>query len=242
MNSAFATALLDPARPVPKDVVNPDGSPAAKRFAVYRNNVAVGLSDALELSFPVIRQLLGADFFRAMAGVFLRRYPPQSPLMMFYGAALPGFLAGFPPVAHLPYLPDLARLELAIRHAYHAADSTPMDTAILGGMDPNALIRSIPHFAPAVQLLHSEWPIHAIWLVNKNPRAPKPVAGPQAVLVTRAGFDPTLHPLDPITAQVVRLLLAGNSFSAALAAAPPDFDLAGVLTLLLAQGAMTGLT
>ena len=42
--------------------------------------------------------------------------------------------------------------------------------------------------------------------------------------------------------QVVRLLLAGNSFSAALAAAPPDFDLAGVLTLLLAQGAMTGLT
>ena len=242
MNRQFSAALLDPGQPAPTGVVNPDGSPATKRFNVYRNNVAVGLSDALELSFPVIRQLVGADFFRAMAGIFLRQHPPQSPLMMFYGADMPDFLAGFPAVAHLPYLPDMARLELAIRQSYHAADAVPVDAAKLGLLPAETLMQCCLHFAPAVRLLHSDWPVHAIWLANSAPAAPKPVAGPQSVLITRRHFDPGLHPLSPAAAQVVQSLMADNDFTTALSATPPNFDLAGVLSLLLLQGAITGLS
>ena len=43
----------------------------ARRFAVYRNNVAAGLIRALEARFPVTRRLVGDDFFRAMAGGFV---------------------------------------------------------------------------------------------------------------------------------------------------------------------------
>lgn len=241
MNSAFSGALLDAGQPAPKGVINPDGSPATKRFSVYRNNVAVGLSDALELSFPVIRQLVGADFFRAMAGVFVRQHPPQCPLMMFYGVAMPDFLARFPPVAHLLYMPDMARLELAIRQSYHAADALPIEAGKLRQLAPDVLMQCRLQIAPAVQIVPSDWPIHAIWLANTDPTAPKPTAGPQAILITRPGFDPALHPLSPAAAQVVQMLLTGHNFAAALTLVPADFDLAGLLGLLLTQGAISGL-
>ncbi len=43
----FTQALLDPNRPVPTGLVDPQGRVSQKRFAVYRNNVALSLADAL---------------------------------------------------------------------------------------------------------------------------------------------------------------------------------------------------
>ena len=37
------------------------GAPDARRFAVYRNNVAVGLIGALEARYPVSRRIAGDD-------------------------------------------------------------------------------------------------------------------------------------------------------------------------------------
>jgi len=90
----FRAALLDPASPSPEGVRNPDGMHATKRFDVYRNNVAVSLTDALETAFPVVNKLVGNDFFLAMAGAYLRAHPPKSPVMMFYGDEMPTFLRG----------------------------------------------------------------------------------------------------------------------------------------------------
>ncbi|MFT7145371.1 MAG: hypothetical protein ACJASZ_000237, partial [Yoonia sp.] len=153
--AAFQAAILDPAAAVPDGVINPDGAPAKKRFDVYRNNVAVSLSDALEAAFPVVRKLVGDDFFRAMAGVYLRKHPPKSPLMMFYGDAMPQFLERFSPAKSIPYLPDIARLELALCHAYHAADATPVDAQALAALTPEALMGAKLRIAPATQTVTS---------------------------------------------------------------------------------------
>src|SRR3546814_13139018 len=93
----FALALLDPERAVPKGLVGPDGEPSARRFAVYRNNVFVGLTDALRAGFPCIVRLVGDDFFAAMARVFAAATPPSSPVLLHYGAEFPDFIASFPP-------------------------------------------------------------------------------------------------------------------------------------------------
>ena len=74
----FAAALLDPERAVPPEIASSGGKPAVKRFAVYRNNVTVGLVDALAARFPATQRIVGEEFFRGMAQVFAQAEPPRS--------------------------------------------------------------------------------------------------------------------------------------------------------------------
>ena len=185
----LAQAILDPEAAVPEGLCDGRGRPAGRRFSVYRNNVAAGLSEALEIGFPAVRAQVGADFFRAMAGVFLRAHPPTSPLMMLYGEAFPGFLERFSPVAPYPWLADLARLELAVRHSYHAADADAVGPAALAGLAPDALAAVRLRFVPAVRLIRSPYPVHGLWAAARE-GAPRPRREPQAALVTRPDLRP----------------------------------------------------
>lgn len=236
---AFITSLLDPQADVPQGLQNPGGAPATKRFDVYRNNVAVGLTDALTAAFPVVHKLVGDAFFRAMAGVYLRKHPPKSPLMMFYGDAMPGFLRRFAPAKTLPYLPDVAALELAMRHAYHAADATAIDAAALAALDPDRLMGTRLMLAPATQVVSSDYPVHAIYRANTVADAPKPVMRAESVLITRPGFDPALHPINAAAAACITALSQGQPLGQAMTQAGDDLDLGAVLGVLLAQGAIT---
>ncbi len=213
---AFAAALLDPDQPAPAGLTDPQGAPAGRRFSVYRNNVAVGLKEALAASFPVVRKLLGDDFFGAMSGVFFRDHPPSSPLMMFYGEAMPDFLAVFPPVAHLGYLPDVARLELAIRHSYHAADAPAVGSEALGGLSPEALLALRPRLSPALRLVRSGWPVVSIWRANTEGTPPPNSRQAEDALVLRPEFDPTVVLLPTGAADFIAALLVGRSFAEAL--------------------------
>ncbi|WP_299045453.1 DNA-binding domain-containing protein [uncultured Tateyamaria sp.] len=241
----FRAALLDPERPVPGGLVDGLGQPATRRFAVYRNNVTVALIEALRTGFPVLCKLLGDQNFDQVARLFARAHPPSSPLMMRYGAEVPTFLEGFAPLAHIGYLGDVARLELALRRSYHAADAPPLDPARLGALPPAALMRTRLHLAPAVQVVPSNWPIHDIWRYNTVPDAPKPRAVAQSVLVTRAEFDPVPHVLTPAQFAWVSAIQDGAALEDAVDAAAahdPDFNLAPVLSLLVQHNALTDLT
>ena len=233
--TAFTRALLDPTAPAPSGLHGPGSPKAGKRFDVYRNNVAVGLTEALRTAFPVIRKLVGDAFFDAMAGVFLRQHPPTSPLMMHYGAEMPSFLEGFPPAASLPYLADIARLELALRRAYHAADCTALEGETLAGLAPDVLAATRFPLAPAVQVLFSPYPILSIW--RANTLGGRPGTGPEAVLVTRPGFDPMLDEISQDDAAVVRALPAAP-LAEALQAGGPGYDAGPLLALLIKRGAL----
>jgi Putative DNA-binding domain len=92
---AFAAALGEPSAPPPATTHGRMGAPDARRFAVYRNNVAVGLIGALEARYPVSRRLAGDDLFRAMARAFVRAHRPRSPVMIAYGGEFPEFVADY---------------------------------------------------------------------------------------------------------------------------------------------------
>ncbi len=238
--SEFRAALLDPALPAPPGLTDPQGRPAGRRFNVYRNNVSVGLTEALRQSFPVIRKLVGEAFFTAMAQEHLRTHPPTSPMMMVYGAAMPGFLERFPPVAHLPYLPDVARLELALRQSYHAADAPALPPEVLQRLDPARLMAARLRFAPAVRLVRSRWPVQSIWAANMRDTAPPAAMAAEDVLVTRPAFDPGPVLLPPGAGGFVADLLAGATFGAAFDAAGA-FDLTATLGCLLQGAAITAI-
>lgn len=239
--TGFAKALLDPNSAIPAGVIGPDGLPDAKRFDVYRNNVASSLTRALEAGFPVVRKLVGTEFFGAMAVVFLRAHPPRDRQMALYGADFPAFLAQFPPVAHLGYLPDVARLEQVLRDSYHAADSTGVPLEALTSLTEEQLLQARIGLAPSLRVLRSDWPIHDIWTANMRGGSVR--VGPrQDVVILRPDYDPEPHVLPPGGAVFLTALQADKPLVEALAATGEGFDLSHILGLLLQGRAIIRIT
>lgn len=238
----FRTAVLDAAAPRPAGLENGAGAPAGRRFDVYRNNVAVSLTEALETAFPVIRKLVGDANFKLLAGAFLRAHPPTSPVMMFYGAEMPGYLATFEPTAKIGYLPDVARIELALRQAYHAADAMPLAPERLEAMAPDALMASHVTLSPALRLIRSRWPAFSVWRYNSEPGAPKPEMAAEDTLILRPEYDPLPVLLPPGGGIFIERLQAGDTlgsaYEAALAATP-EVDLGAIFATLIGHGALT---
>ncbi|PXW80748.1 putative DNA-binding protein [Ruegeria sp. P4] len=241
----FTRAILDAREPVPEGLLDGIAQPAGRRFSVYRNNVAVSLTEALHQGFPVIAKLLGQQNMDGLAAMYLRAHPPSSPLMMHYGAGFPEFLENLEQLSHLGYLGDVARLELALRRSYHAGDAAPLDPARLGAMAPQDLMRCRLHFAPAMGLMRSDWPIFSIWRYNTEPNAPKPQAGAEDLLITRPDFDPIPQLLPKGSAVWIAALQAGETLGDATDAATnefPAFDLSAPLALLIEGLALTDLS
>src|SRR6266576_6442706 len=97
------------------------------------------LGKALKSRFPVVEKIVGEEFFAAMARVFVLKQPPRSPLLAIYGDEFAAFIATFEPARELPYLADVARLEAARTHSYHAADATPLGADHFAGFDTDAV-------------------------------------------------------------------------------------------------------
>lgn len=244
MQSDFTAALLDAMRPPPAGLFA--STDVTQRFAVYRNNVVHGLSRALAGGFPAVEAIVGTEFFAAMAAIYVRQSPPTSPVLLDYGATLPEFLEGFTPAAELPYLPDVARLELAYTRAFHAADAISLPPARLTRIaaDRIGALRFALH--PSVQILRSARPVAEIWAMNTG-RAPlREIATwvAQDVLLLRPQQDVAVTLLAPGEAVFLSKLQAGAALEQAASAALDDahaFDLASALAALFTRGAVTAL-
>ena len=226
---AFHAALR--AADLPAGLTAPDPAEVPQRFKVYRNNIQASLTRALTAAFPVITQLVGAEFFAALARAFIAASPPQSPVLLRWGADFAAFLAQFPPVAHLPYLPDVARLEYARGQASHAADATPVAPEALSTATPEAL-RLMLH--PSVTLFASPMPVVQIWRAHQadTPHAPITAGPDHALIARRPDFSVMVAPLDAGTHAVLTALRSGETLGAAATHADPT----PALTLLLRHG------
>jgi len=246
IQDAFARALLDAAAPVPTAVRGAARRRADRRFAVYRNNVVAGLIDALAQRFPVVVRLVGDEFFRAMARVHVTTRPPDSPLMMLYGERFPDFIDGFAPAASVPYLGDIARIEIARGRAYHAADAAPIGPRIFASLPTERLGEARVQLHPSVSIVASAYPIVSIWQVNSDPDHAVPVAPweAEAALVARPFADVEVRRLLPGAAAFLSCLACGGAMAEAVAAgttAAAQFDLVESFALLIVSGAVTGI-
>ena len=240
--SGFLSAVLDPDLPPPDGLINHSRQPT-RRFAVYRNNVVVGLTDALNSAFPVMRKLLGDEFFDAMAGIYVRQHPPASPVLSRFGREMPGFVEGFAPVAHLPYLPDVARLELLIRESYHEADSVAVDSTAVLKIPANELPACQFEFAPSLRLLRSLYPAGSIWRFNALD-GPRPETGAEDVLVMRPEFDPRPVVLPEGGFELIEHLLGGANLGDScevVSSMTEWFRLDAVMSILVSGGVITGI-
>jgi len=239
----FVAALTTRQAPsVPKGLTTRRGAPDARRFAIYRNNVHVSLVEALGKRFPVTRQLVGDDFFCGMAREFVQGVKPRSPVLLEYGAEFPAFVAAFAPADSVPYLADVARIEVAVSEAYHAAEAPVLEMAAMAALDPKRLGDMVVDAHPAVRLVRSTFPVGTIWS-NHQVEPVKPVAAwaGEDVLITRPKAQIGLTLLPPADESFVAALLSGRTFAqAAEAAIAADaaFDFGRTLVALINLGAV----
>ena len=241
----FAAAILDPRRPVPPGCVAPDRRLDAKRLGVYRNNVAASLIEALTQSFPAVLRIVGEEYFRAVARVYVAQDPPASPVMLEYGAGFPSFLRQLGTLSSLPYLPDVARIERAWLESHHAADAISLDPASLARLPEVHAGDACFALHPSLRIVRSSYPALTIWRMNVGDGVPGPVdlSSGEDALVLRREADVEVRAIPAGGAQFLEALAQGQSLEGAAEAgmrACPEFDLTAHLTALLDAGAFVG--
>ncbi len=238
--ASFAAALKDRSLPPPAGLAGE----VTRRFAVYRNNVAVGLIRALEARFPAVLDLVGGEFFRAMARDFALANPPASPVLIEFGDRFPDFIASFPPAAGLPYLADVARIEAARTRAYHAADIPRLGADAFESVSAEQLSSLRLTIHPAVTIVRSPYPALTIFAMSSGVVQPAPIENWQSedTLIDRPCYDATVRPLAPGSAGFLQSLQNGAPLQRAADLAikcNPEFDLPANLAELIGSRIVT---
>lgn len=214
----------------------------SRRFSVYRNTVAHSLTEALAQRFPVVCRIVGPAFFGAMAHVFVAAHPPRSPILHDYGADFPDFLKTFPPVASLPYLPDVAWIEVLRGRAYHAADAVPLPNAAITARLAGDVEAACLSLHPAMRVMISPYPAVSIWTMNQpgaviHPLQPRP----ESALIHRHGDDVIVQAVGKEVFTVITALLDGTPLSIACRGISPA-GAAEAVSILMRHGLIVGLT
>jgi hypothetical protein len=244
--AAFAAALCDRAAPPPAMTRGRRGGPDARRFAVYRNNVAVGLIAALAARYPVVQRMLGPDAFRAMARAFIEAHKPRSPVIIAYGADFPEFIEARGETG-LTLLADVARLESAWIEAYHAEDAPAAALADLATLDPSSLPGARIALHPAARLLRLATPAASTWASYQDGAEPPPLslcAGDEIgedVLVARPEADVSVRVLPPAGYVFAKRLEKGATLSEAAEALPDPDEFGAHVVGLVAAGAVASI-
>ena len=245
---AFASAILDPDLPVPSGLVGPDGRPDTFRFRVYRNNVVMGLINILKSCYPAVTRLVGEAFFSHMAGEFVRRFPPHSPILLRYGGDMADFIATFPPCEELPFLADVARIEWAYIEAHHAAEAAPLAPSVMADLPSASLPGLRLELHPSLRLVSSPFAALSLWQINCGQDEPDDAAvaaldinQAEDVLICRPQWDVELRLLPEGAANFIAALNERFGIAKAYALtidAVPNFDLTATLAGLFVAGAI----
>lgn len=237
----YGNALTDRAAVVPAEILG-----SAVRFGGYRTNIEFGLRNALAETYPIVKRLVGDDFFDAMALAYIQENRPASPVLHEYGASFGSFIETYEPVASLPYLADVARFERVWLDAYHAADCAFLQIDTLAEIAAQELDNLRFRFHPSFNLLQSPFPMVSIWRAHQDDNEPDLSSifhtTEQAVII-RPELDVHVHSVSSSAYRFFTSLAVGGTLGdvcEALADAD-GFDPSAHLATLFEMGAITAL-
>ncbi len=201
--------------------------PAADAFAVHCGTVHGGVTSALRLSFPTVDALVGEAFFDQMARAFVVEQPPRRANLSDYGGGLPDFVRAYPHAEGLPYLADVARLDLAVAAALLSPD---LDVRRIFPIEP-AVSLSLPVSFKVLSLSYPADLIRA-GLEAEDDAALATIdlgSGPRHLAVWRSGRAASVRLLSPPAGAFLAALVEGAGPDQALDAATASPDPAAAL-------------
>ena len=237
---AFAHALLAPDAVPAREVAALTAQPA---FAVYRNTVMKGCIDALQANYPAVTRLVGEEWMRAAAAIYVRAALPTDPTLLRYGMDFEQFLVSFEAAAELPYLPGVARLDRLWSEAHAARDEAAIAPSAIAQLTPDALANTVLHPHPAARWAwFADAPVYTIWSRNRCESSFESDMAWQAegALLTRPDDAVSWIALDAAGCAFLDACAAGGTLAAAAQAALDangNADLAPLMSKLLTAGA-----
>lgn len=241
LQNAIRNAVLSDENGALASAVSAPHGAVAARIDVYRNTVQASLIAVIAAAYPVVRRIVGADYFTMLARKFVISEPPRLPHLATYGGTFPAFLACRANEHRLSYLADVARLEWARTESYFAADSVTLDPSTLAaateGVDK---LRFDLH--PAARLVRSAFPIMTIWTANQPENGDVPaieMTVEETALISRPEMTVITRQISAGDGIFVEKIAAGATLSGAAEAAlahMPSFDLQAALELHLRHG------
>jgi uncharacterized protein len=220
---AFSNALFDAkTEALALPMFKGDAQLAEQRLALYRGNLTGAWDKTLSSAFPVLKALVGDEFFTALARAYGKAHPSQVGDLNQFGARFSDFLNDFPHVADYPYFPDVARLEWALHRAHYAEDAQPIDPARLMLLTPEQLDAAHLVFHPACSLITSEWAVVELWSAHQTEgeeNYPKELAARNCGLVVRQQWKADVMPLTAAAHAALAALMQGQALGPALDAA-----------------------
>ena len=242
--SAFASALFHPGDPSAQPLGSLTAQPA---FAVYRNTVMKGCIDALEATFPSVVRLVGQEWFRAAAAVYVVAHPPSDGRMLCFGEGFADFLDQFDTARDLPYLANVARLDRCWTEAHMAADASAADSQFLATLSPEVLGDTVltPHPAARWHWFATQ-PVYSLWHHNRDTSLQHGSMGEihwhgEGALLTRPHDAVLWCAASQADCAFLDACATGQPLGHAAAAAlhtDPALDLADLLARLLRAGAL----
>lgn len=225
----------------------PEDALLTEKFSIYRNNVWHSLSSALMAILPVSVQLVGEDFFRAMATQYAKAHLPTSGTLIGYGEHFADFVRESTAAQSVPYLGDVMAIEFARHHAYHAANQPTLALDALATVAPESMGALQFLLSESVTLLSSDYNAYGLWHAHQSEEVEQLLAAldvhqPSHVIVYRVDFDISVLPVSAAQFAMLSDIASGSTLNALLHNAGerfPDEDAQQLLTNILTSACLT---
>jgi hypothetical protein len=215
-------------------------------FNVYRNTVLKASVDALAANYPSVVQLVGLEWFRAVALIHVSQAPPESVCLIEYGRQFADFLRHFEGAAELSYLADVAVLDRYWTECHIAADTIALDATQLALVAPQELLTHVLQPAAAVRWhWSSTQPAYSIWQAQRSgtPVPDELVWQGEGALLSRIDGQVIWQPASLGMCHFLDACAAGEELQSAAAramAAEPALDMAELLSSLIQAQVFAG--
>jgi hypothetical protein len=226
-----------------------NGITPERRLAIYRNNAVEGFLKTLQATFPTIVRLSGEDWFRQVGRQYMHRHPSRSGNIHYVGEHFATFLEAHLAGSSYEYFADVARLEWAYQAVLVAADRPTFELSALALVPPADYGALTFSTHPALRLVHSRFPVLAIWRANQPDAAGDERisldSGPSSVLLIRRDDHVELRELPAAEFALLAALSRGESLEKAAECAveiDPGVALDAALGRIVSLGTLVDFT
>jgi len=211
---AAATAVDDAARVIlPSKTLQP-----RERLDIYHGMYLLRMEEALASDYPATKRFLGDDAFFDLVRDYVQVYPSRAHTLNRLSDALPEFLRNSEKRPHLPFLIDLARLELAAAQVFDALEITPLQEKAIARIAAEDWERAVFEGIDALRLVSVDWNVNDYALAARDERArpPRPRRKKGFVAVYRRHYAVYHLALLPAAFELLSDLLGGVALGQAV--------------------------